>query len=197
MSEFKPNSHRSKSENKKVEKVVSGKARLKKRSGLDKVKDNFISEDVKNVKSYVIGDVLIPAAKKAISDIVSNGIDMILYGETRSKKSPTGATYVSYDRFSDRRDSRGERYSSSRSPVYSCGEIIVDSRGEAEEVLRQLDALIETYDCASVSDLYEMVGLTGSFTDNRYGWDSIRNVTIYRTRDGSYAIKMPKPIVLD
>ena len=197
MSEFKPNSHRSKSENKKVEKVVSGKARLKKRSSLDKVKDNFISEDVKNVKSYVIGDVLIPAAKKAISDIVSNGIDMILYGETRSKKSSTGATYVSYDRFSDRRDSRGERYSSSRSPVYSCGEIIVDSRGEAEEVLRQLDALIETYDCASVSDLYEMVGLTGSFTDNRYGWDSIRNVTIYRTRDGSYAIKMPKPIVLD
>ena len=141
--------------------------------------------------------MLIPAAKKAISDIVSNGIDMILYGETRSKKSSTGATYVSYDRFSDRRDSRGERYSSSRSPAYSCGEIIVDSRGEAEEVLRQLDALIETYDCASVSDLYEMVGLTGNFTDNRYGWDSIRNVTIYRTRDGGYAIKMPKPIVLD
>ena len=85
MSEYKSNSHRSKNENrdnKKVEKIVSGKARVKKKSGISKLKDNLISEDVDNVKSYAITDVLIPAAKKAISDIVTNGIDMILYGET-------------------------------------------------------------------------------------------------------------------
>lgn len=92
MSEYKSNSHRSKNENrdnKKVEKIVSGKARVKKKSGISKLKDNLISEDVDNVKSYAITDVLIPAAKKAISDIVTNGIDMILYGETKSKRVPT------------------------------------------------------------------------------------------------------------
>ena len=73
MAEYKSNSNRSKeqSSDKKVEKVISGNAKVKKRSAL--------SDDIQNIKSYVVMDVLIPAAKKAISDIVTNGIDMILY----------------------------------------------------------------------------------------------------------------------
>lgn len=196
MSEYKPNSHRSKAENrdnKKVEKVVSGKARVKKKSGLSKVKDNLISEDVGNVKSYVIMDVLIPAAKKAISDIVTNGIDMILYGETRSKKSSNSISYVSYDRFSGR-DSRSNRNSSSyrRATAYTYDDIILDSRGEAEEVLRQMDAIIEEYDVASVADLYDLVGVARKFTDQRYGWDNLSDAGVERLRDGGYMLRMPR-----
>ena len=97
--DYKPNSHKYKEEQKnlstdrkKVEKVVTGKVKTKKKSEASKLKDVFISEDVSNVKSYILMDVLIPAAKKAISDIVSNGIDMILYGETRGRKSSSGAS---------------------------------------------------------------------------------------------------------
>lgn len=196
MSEYKPNSHRSKAENrdnKKVEKVVSGKARVKKKSGLSKIKDNLISEDVGNVKSYAIMDVLIPAAKKAISDIVTNGIDMILYGETRSKKSSNSISYVSYDRFSGR-DSRSNRNSSSyrRATAYTYDDIILDSRGEAEEVLRQMDAIIEEYDVASVADLYDLVGVARKFTDQRYGWDNLSDAGVERLRDGGYMLRMPR-----
>lgn len=196
MSEYKSNSHQSKAENrdnKKVEKVVTGKARVKKKSGLSKVKDNLISEDVGNVKSYVIMDVLIPAAKKAISDIVTNGIDMILYGETRSKKSSNSISYVSYDRFSGR-DSRSNRNSSSyrRATAYTYDDIILDSRGEAEEVLRQMDAIIEEYDVASVADLYDLVGVARKFTDQRYGWDNLSDAGVERLRDGGYMLRMPR-----
>lgn len=37
----------------------------------------FISEDAGNIKSYVVLDVLVPAIKKAIADIVTGGIDML------------------------------------------------------------------------------------------------------------------------
>lgn len=57
-----------------------------KKSEMQKFADVFISEDVNNVKSYIVMDVLVPAIKKAISDIVTNGIDMILYGETGKSK---------------------------------------------------------------------------------------------------------------
>ena len=86
MENYKPNSHRSKEENKsseerkKIDKVVQGTAKLKKKSATRKFTDVFISEDAANVKNYILTDVLIPAAKKLISDIVRDGIDMVLYG---------------------------------------------------------------------------------------------------------------------
>lgn len=201
MSEYKSNSHRSKNENrdnKKVEKVVSGKARVKKKSGISKLKDNLISEDVDSVKSYAITDVLIPAAKKAISDIVTNGIDMILYGETRSKKGSNSISYVSYDRFSGR-DSRSSRNSSSyrQSSYYTYDDIVLDSRGEAEEVLRQMDAIIEEFDVVSVADLYDLVGISRNFTDQRYGWDNLSDARVERLRDGGYMLRMPRAKTID
>ena len=96
MEQYGPNSHKSKeaqkegaaSSDKKVEKVISGSAKPKKKGEMQKFADVFISEDVGNVKSYILMDVLVPAIKKAISDIVTNGIDMILYGETgRTRKA--------------------------------------------------------------------------------------------------------------
>ena len=91
MEDYKPNSHKYKAEQaakqkeqpeKKIEKIIAGTAKTKKKTEMSKFKDIFISEDASNVKSYVLMDVLIPAIKKAVSDIVTNGIDMILYGST-------------------------------------------------------------------------------------------------------------------
>ena len=48
----------------KIESVVSGKVKTKKKSEMSKFKNAFISEDVSNVKDYIFMDVLIPAIKK-------------------------------------------------------------------------------------------------------------------------------------
>lgn len=107
MEEYKPNSHKSKEERKEsipekhVEKVISGTVKPKKKSEMQKFADVFISEDVNNVKSYIVMDVLVPAIKKAISDIVTNGIDMILYGEAGKSKKNSTASKVSYQKYYD------------------------------------------------------------------------------------------------
>ena len=200
---YKPNSHlskegKNKTSDKKVDKVITGKARVKKKSGLERLSKSFIAEDASNVKSYILLDVLIPAAKKAVFDIVTNGIDMILYGETRQRnKRGSNVPYVSYDRFADRRDYGSSRYSSRQSRSCLDEDIILDSRDEAEEVLRQLDLLIDTYHVASVSDLYDLVGQTGPYTGNRYGWTNLRNAEAVRLRDGGYLLKMPRATLID
>ena len=71
-----------------------------------------------------------------------------------------------------------------------------DTRGEAEEVLSRLDELIEMYGLVRVADLYDLVGITGDYTDNKYGWKNIRNARVERTRDG-YAIKLPRALLID
>lgn len=197
MSEYKPNSHKVKSEKavekqaeKKIEKVATGKVKTKKKSGATKFADVFITEDISNVRDYILYDVLLPAAKKTISEIVSNGIDMILYGETKSRKSK--GSKVSYSKYYDDRD-EDYRRSSRRSRVlgYDYEDVILESRREAEEVLNRMEDLIDTYGVVSVADLYDLVGISGNYTDNKYGWTNLRMSGIERTRDG-YLIVLPK-----
>lgn len=202
MEEYKSNSHKSKAENKQtdkdkkeIKKVVDGKVR--KKSALSKAAGSLINEDVRNVKSYVIMDVLIPAAKKAISDIVSNGIDMLLYGEPRSRRT-NSSSYVSYNKYSDRySDRRDEDYSRrSLRSGYSHEDILLETRSEAEEVLDNMIALIDQYGQVSVADMYDLVGISGQYTDNKYGWTNLRNARPVRVRDG-YILELPKAIPID
>ena len=193
MEDYKPNSHRSKAEakatpaKKKVEKVVSGRVKKKKKNALA---DVFISEDAANVKSYVFMDVLVPAIKKAVTDIVTDGVHMIMYGDTgRKGSSGSRTTYVSYrdyssrDRRDDSRRSRG---------MYHYDEIIFESRGDADYVLDQMFEILESYDIVSVADLYDLAGESCEHTANRYGWTNLRNAEVVRVRDG-YVNKLPKP----
>ena len=196
---YKPNSHAYKAsqqqkeankDKKQIQKVVSGKAKLKKKNELQKFADVFISEDVKNVKSYVLGDVLVPAIKKAIVDIVTDGVNMIFYGGTRRGGGSSGSK-VSYRSYYDRKDDN--RSDSRVRTGYSYDEIILETRGEAEEVLSQLSDLIDTYRVATVADLYDLVGISHNYTDNKYGWTNIRNAEAKRVSDG-YLLVLPKPI---
>lgn len=180
---------------KRVEKVIKGKAKVKKNE-MRKLTDVFISEDVGNVKNYIFMDVIVPAVKKAIYDLVVGTLDMSLYGgRGGGGKRPT-ADKVSYRDYNSvsRRDERS--YNSNRTASgYSYDDIVVDTRGEAETVLMRMDEIMEEYESVRVADLYDLVGVTGNYTDNNYGWTNIRNAEVVRVRDG-YKIKMPRAIPL-
>ena len=74
--------------------------------------------------------------------------------------------------------------------------LLLESRGEAEDVLERMDELIATYQVVSVADFYDLVGVSGNYTDNKYGWTDIRNASVIRVRDG-YMIKLPKALPLN
>lgn len=197
--EYKPNSNRFKeaqraqsTEKKKVEKVVRGKVKTKPRSGVSKLADAFISDDASNVKTTLVEDILVPAAKKTISDLIVTGLDIIMYGESRGRRSGSSSSYVSYRDYSRRDDDR-RRDSSRRG--YSHEDIILESRAEAEEVLTRMDELIETYGTVSIADMYDLIGKSCAYTDNNYGWTNIRNAEPIRVRDG-YMLKLPKALPL-
>ena len=202
MDKYKPNSNKykeeqmkSSTERQKLDKVISGTAKVKKKSAARKFTEVFVSEDASNVKQYIISDVLIPAAKKLISDIVRDGIDMILYGGTNQRGSGSRQSRVDYVSYSKNSNVRNASSTRTRNG-YNYDDVTLDTRGEAEDVLTRMDELIDMYGVVSVADLYDLVGIAGNYTDNKYGWTNIRNAEPVRVRDG-YMLKLPKALPID
>lgn len=196
------NSHRSRNDKqattdeKRAEKIVHGKVKAKKNNAR-KLTDVFIAEDAANVKNYVLFDVIVPSIKKALYDLVVGALDMTLFGgrsSSNSKRSISDkVSYRDYNSIS-KRDERSYGNTVTTSG-YSYDDIILETRGEAESVLSRMDEIIDEYDSVRVADLYDLVGITGDYTDNKYGWTNIRNARVVRTRDG-YKIEMPRALPL-
>ena len=205
--DYKPNTKKYKEEHaekqtterKKVDKVIHGTAKVKKKSEIRKFADNFISEDVDSVKTFVVRDVIIPSVIDLVEDIVVGGIRTLLRGDSgrrdsRDRRSYSGSpSYINYSRYSDRRDDRSYRDNQTRRG-YGYDDIVVNSRADAEAVIEQMDGIVDTYGMVSVADLYDLVGMSSNYTDNNYGWTNIRNAEPVRLRDGGWMIKMPKAI---
>lgn len=202
-SKFKPEPRPEDKPEKKVEKVVSCTVVQKKKSFGKKVLETFVGEDIGNVREYLIHDVLVPAVKSTFSDMVQGGIDMMLFGEKRGSRTTRdrGRSYVNYGGYSsidkrDRdRDSRREMTSRSRSR-HDFGDIIFPTRGDAEVVLSHLVDLTIEYGQATVADLYDLAGITSNYTDDKYGWENLRDANVGPIR-GGYVLVLPRPILID
>ena len=173
----------------KVDKIVKGKVKTKKKNS---ILASFINDDLQDIKKYIVEDVLIPTIKKTITDVVKNSIDMFFYGEV-SRSNRSNSSRISYSSYYDR---DREPRSRSRRNSLLIDDIVLESRAEAEEVLDRLDEMIEEFGMASVLNLYDLIGVTAPFTADKYGWTDIWNATAVRVRDG-YLLKLPRVMPLD
>lgn len=203
MEEYKPNSHKYKEDqkalvsDKKIEKVVSGKARVKKKSELHKFADIFLAEDVSSVKSHVFNDVLVPGIKDLLSTMLKSGIDMLFGGGSKRDSKSSVAGRVSYRSFYDQRND------SVRTPVntrsrFDYDDIIFETKGEAEVVLDRMFELLDIYKSVTVADLYDLADIShDNYMAHKYGWTDLRGVYSERINGGGYVLKLPKVRPLD
>ena len=191
---YQPNSHKAKAEanepaEKKIEKVITGNVKTKKKGDMHKLSDVFGGKDGAEVKEYLVSDVLVPGIKKIVWEIVTGAFDMILFGGTGHAKKNTNAGYVSYNNYSSRREPSRDARPQARTR-YSYDDLVLETRGDAEDVMDRLGEALEEYGMVTVADMYDAVGLSCNYTDNKYGWTNLRDAQIVRVRDG-YMLKMP------
>lgn len=188
---------------KKVEKIVSGAVTRRKKPLGKRFVETFVGGDTHSVGQYIMFEVLLPAIKDTIADVVSQGIERTLFGEARSSSRRTGyrpggssSSYTNYSRYASPSTARREEPQRGMSPRakahHDFDEIILPTRAEADQVIERLFDLVSQYECATVSDLYELVGISSSFTDNKWGWTDLRGVGATRVRDG-YLLDLPRP----
>jgi hypothetical protein len=186
-------------EEKKVDPVVTGVVIQRKRSPFAKLMQGFVTEDSGSVTEYLILEVLVPAAKSLIYDIFTQGLEKKLYGDARPK-SPNQRSHVNYSTRSSVTPTVRYGTASNVTPLtrvqrinHDFSDRIVSSRAEAEDVLDRLRDLINDYGVATVNDFYDLMGLTGEFTDDKWGWYDMRNARINPVR-GGYTFRLPKTV---
>lgn len=196
-----------KSTEKKVEQVVQGEVVRRKKPMGKRLAETFIGTDAKSVWAFVTIDVLVPAAKDMFADAVSQGVERMIYGEAQSR-SRRGSRrpndpYTSYNRYSHPQRRPGPPREEPRQSIsrraranHEFDEIILPTRVEANEVLDRLFDLVSKYETATVADLYDLVGVSGSYTDDKWGWVDLRGADIARIREG-YLLNLPRPEPLD
>lgn len=202
MEQFPSNSKRpqtrERDEPKKVERVVQGGVVRRKTPLGRRFLQNLIGGDTSSVGDYVFGDVIVPAFRAMVFEAFTGGLERTIYPDGRSRgRVRPGHGPVSYNRISSKRYEEPRRELSRRArATHNFEEIILDNRVEAEAVLDKLDDLCDRYDSASVADLYELIGVSGQYTDHKFGWTDIRDARVERVRNG-YLLNLPRPEPLD
>ena len=204
MAEYPNNSHSAREKStataagkteKKLDKVVTGAKKKKKKSEARRFLNIFAPDDAENVKSSILSDVIVPGVKAAIADVIS----IVLFGDTgRIGSRKSGGSRIAYQKYyDDRRDDRRE-YGRPRAAVgFEYDDIIFETRGDADLVLDQLESAIAKYEVASVADLYDLAGVTcRNYTANRYGWSDIQSAKVVRTSEG-YVIRLPRAVQIN
>lgn len=199
MDEYPPNSDVSKQppqEEKNVERVTSEDPIRRRKSLGKQFKSTFFSGDARSAFRYVVFDVLVPAAKEAIAEAGREGIDRLVFGDSKRKRSapPSGPTgYVSYNKYAMGGASEPPRPMSRKARArHDFDEIVLMSRAEADEVIDRMFDILGRYDSVSVADLYQMTGIEETHTDYKWGWRELRGAGVARVRNG-YLLDLPDP----
>ena len=63
-------------------------------------------------------------------------------------------------------------------------DIIVEDRGDAEDIVDRMQDLIDRNGKASIADLLDLVNLPSNFSDVDWGWTNPKSISYRRVRDG-------------
>ena len=181
-------------DDKNIEAVAQGTKVSKSKSKARQIAEIFVGGDLKETAEHVRDDVAIPALKNFLYDSLSEGLQRLLWGETRNdrRRNSTHRDYVGYSRRA--REQRPTQQASARHSRVAQGfdDVVLATRTEAESVLSRMYDLIEHYNMVTVAEFYSLVGISAEFTDENWGWRDLRSANIQHIRDG-FRINLPKP----
>lgn len=182
--------------------VVENGATRRRKSLRKQFKETFVAGDARMAVRYMMFEVVLPSARDMIVEAMHQGMEKLIFGDSRRRGAtppqagPTG--HISYNRYSaaGRATGPGRAMSRQARARHDFDDIILDNRAEAEEVIDRLFNLVSQYDSATVADLYELVGLSATHTDHKWGWEDLQGAGVSRIR-GGYLLDLPEPEPLD
>ena len=174
----------------RVKPVVSQPTVLRKKPWWRRAKESIFFEDGKDIGGYILTDVILPAVRDTIYDMVTGGISMALYstpkaGRGRGKRN---GQIVSYDGYysNDKTRPRFERADKYRTQldIYNIPlEDDPETGRRASDVgygaLEELGECMRIYNFVRVQDLADALNIGNiPSTMCNWGWDDISNARI-------------------
>lgn len=181
---------------------VIAKAKAKKSSPIKEALKTFFVDDLPDIANHLVIDVAIPAAKNAITDMVTQGIQQLLYGavDINRGRSSTYTSYGSVPRATYGKSTPGnarhlEPRKSVRQSSVRVDDLVFETKADATEVIEYMAEIMEKYGQFSVADLYSSVGIQPKYTDERWGWTTLDAFDVRSSREGWVIVSdSPEPI---
>lgn len=221
MTELPGNSHRQREgsasppNRPKVERVVTGPVIQRKTPLRQKFKSTFLGGNPKEAIVNTFTNSFVPRAKEVFLDTLYEGMDRMVLGEARAATArrnnglisnifgpnPSVSQYVPYNAFGTGQPSQAQMQQQTAAAAIlnnnsnqriDLGQIIIPSKVEADALMTKIIWHIEEFAFFSVADLYEMLGLQAPFTDEKYGWNDVRELAV-RPVSGGYLLVLPQP----
>lgn len=168
--------------------------RQRKETLADKVSGIFFSEDAATVGDVIWNDYIIPGIKNA----ALSALEMLLFGNRGGYRG--GRSHVPYNRYYE--SGNGSSSSSrrvantDRTSRFDYSEYEFRDLGEVNHVITEMEELVREDGYARVTDLNQLIGISGKFTDNKWGWNDCRDFGYKRTASG-YILNFADPIPLN
>lgn len=199
LEDIKPNSYKSKTQTQsnapKATPVVSKDSVIATKKSLgQKFVDTFITEDKEDIKTWLIMDVVVPGIKNTILDMLSM---MFFSGKTSGYNRGSRGRYynsenVSYNsyyksqynrnRYSQRGQDDGPQMAQNGKVDYR--NLVLKRRDDAERVVYEMQRRIADFGQVSIGDMLDLMEITGSYTDQNWGWHDARDIGIRRVSNG-------------
>jgi len=186
----------------KIEQVTSAEAELMNRGLGRRFKDTFVNGNARMAFDYMVLEVVVPAIQNTLVDAFQGGVEKLIRGDSRPRRTMSSVyserpPQVNYAGMSTNQLSPSRTLSRSSRARHDFGEIRIQHRPEAEDVLDRMYEELSRYGTVSVSVLYELTGIQSSHTDYKWGWNSLRGARVRPLRQGGYALELPDPQPLD
>lgn len=152
---------------------------------------NLFVDDKATIGEYITKDVVLPSIRKLIFDMGAGALEMALYGSvTSGRRGSNGGSKISYNQYYQ--NSSNKRQEPQVSNGASWRDICFGSRPDAEEILFDMYGILEDYHRVTVGNLNEMLGISGPYTDENWGWTDLTGASVKMSRDG-YFLDLPRP----
>lgn len=178
-------------EQKKPVRVTKGKVVVRKKQ------QSAFEESLESAGKYIFNDVLIPTLKDMLSEAITGATDQILYGGERPsrRREAKSSSHISYNKISSNK-TRVHPKAARRSGSFDFTNYIVETRREADDVVDSMYALLDQYGTVTVSDFKGLIDVTALYTDDNFGWTTLKGARAIRVREG-FTFDLPTPVELD
>lgn len=190
----------------KLESVVKkGTVIQKKPNILKRTARSMVADDVQNVGDFVVTDILVPALRNLLYDVIVGGAGRTIFGTTQTRRPGMNPGLfgtaqnlkTAYHNASNPQASVAPQPGMSKQAQarFDFSEISLTDHSEAITIVEMLKMRVVEYGTASVADLYDLLGHTGAFTDQNWGWSDLSMAGVKQHRSG-FVLDLPHPVPL-
>ena len=186
----------------RVGRVAQGQV-IRRKKSLGRRAFDMFGGDARNAGEF-IATALVEAAKDAVVDGFTGGIERMVFGEAsgRRRSRPGGGMFAQNvqaqrTNYQQATTIRQPAISARGRANFQFDEILIESRVDGDEIIATLIERIEQFGFTSVRDLYDALGVESKWTEEKYGWTDLSYARVHRARGGGYLLDLPKPEPLE